>query len=75
MAAFARPYGVVRFFPGDVASGLDWNRFAVHGVSRVRAARSAADLERTLKELVAPLGPSLEEDRQRRALRSLSALA
>ena len=40
VAAFARLYGVVRFFyPSDAAAELDWNRFAVHGVGRVRAAR------------------------------------
>jgi hypothetical protein len=61
VSAFAHLYGVLRFFyPSDTAAGLDWNRFAVHGVSRVRAARSPADLERTLKQLVAPLGPGVE---------------
>jgi Peptidase family S41 len=61
VAAFARLYGVVRFFyPSDAAAALDWNRFAVHGVSRARTARSAADLAAVLKELVDPLGPGLE---------------
>ena len=54
VAAFARLYGVVRFFyPSDAAAELDWNRFAVHGVARVRSARSATELETTLKQLVA----------------------
>ena len=49
VAAFARLYGVVRFFyPSDAAAELDWNRFAVHGVGRVRAARDAAELGATL---------------------------
>jgi hypothetical protein len=61
VSAFAHLYGVLRFFyPSDAAAGLDWNRFAVHGVSRVRAARSPADLERALNQLVAPLGPGVE---------------
>ena len=61
VAAFARLYGVVRFFyPGDAAAELDWNRFAVHGVSRVRVARNATELEVTLRHLIAPLGPGLE---------------
>jgi hypothetical protein len=61
VAALARLYGVVRFFyPSDAAADLDWNRFAVHGVSRARAARNAAELEATLTELVAPLGPGIE---------------
>jgi Peptidase family S41 len=61
VAAFARLFSVLRFFyPSDAAAGLDWNRFAVHGVSQARAARSPADLERALRELVAPLGPGVE---------------
>jgi hypothetical protein len=61
VAAFARLYGVARwFYPSDAAASLDWNRFAVHGVSRVRAARSSAELESTLEELFAPLGPGIE---------------
>ena len=61
VAAFARLYGVVRFFyPSDVAAELDWNRFAVHGVARVRAARGSTELATALKRLVAPLGPGLE---------------
>jgi hypothetical protein len=61
VAAFARLYGVVRYFyPSDAAAGLDWNRFAVHGVARVRPAADAAALAGTLEELFAPLGPGLE---------------
>jgi hypothetical protein len=61
VAAFARLYGVVRFFyPSDAAARLDWNRFAVYGARRVREARSAAELESALEGLVAPLGPGIE---------------
>jgi len=61
VAAFARLYGVVRFFyPSDAAAELDWNRFAVQGVGRVRAARDAAELGATLQDLFAPLGPGIE---------------
>ena len=61
VAAFAHLYGVVRFFyPSDPAAELDWNRFAVHGVARVRAARDSRELESVLRQLVAALGPGLE---------------
>ena len=60
VAAFARLYGVVRYFyPGDAASSLDWNRFAVHGVKRVREAKDPRQLEATLQELFRPLGPGI----------------
>jgi len=60
VAAFARLYGVVRYFyPSDAAAALDWNRFAVHGVSHVRVASDLKGLETTLNRLVSPLGPGL----------------
>ena len=61
LVAFARLYGVARYFyPGDAALSLDWNRFAVHGVQRVREARDPADLQARLRELFTPLGPGIE---------------
>jgi hypothetical protein len=47
VSAFARLYGVVRYFyPSDAASELDWQGFARLGVARARGAgrlRSARD--------------------------------
>jgi hypothetical protein len=61
VVAFARLYGVVRYFyPGDAATSLDWNGFAVLGASRVRPARDAAALESALEALFLPLGPGIE---------------
>jgi hypothetical protein len=52
---------VVRYFyPGDAATTLDWDRFAVHGVNRVRNAAGSAELQATLAELFTPLGPGIE---------------
>ena len=60
VATFARLYGVVRYFyPGDAAASLDWNRFAVHGVAQVLAARDTTGLTATLKNLFAPFGPGV----------------
>jgi Peptidase family S41 len=59
--AFARLYGVVRYFyPSDAAAALAWNRFAVHGVQKVRGTRTSTELESALKTLFAPLGPGIE---------------
>jgi hypothetical protein len=61
VAAFARLYGVVRYFyPSDAAAGLDWNRFAVLGVARVRTARDTPALAAALESLFDPLGPGIE---------------
>lgn len=61
VAAFARLYGVVRYFyPSDAAAGLDWNRFAVEGVKQTRAAADAKGLESALEKLFGPLGPGIE---------------
>jgi hypothetical protein len=60
VVALARMYGVVRYFyPSDAAASLDWNRFAVYGVSQVRAAADKNALEATLTALFSPLGPGL----------------
>ena len=59
--AFARLYGVVRYFyPSDAAASLDWNRFAVHGMKQVRGAGDGSALEATLLRLFSPLGPGIE---------------
>lgn len=61
VAAFARLYGVVRFFyPSDAAAALDWDRFAIDGVARVRTASDTAALASRLREMIAPLGPGIE---------------
>jgi hypothetical protein len=61
VATFVRLYGVVRYFyPSDAAAELNWDRFAVYGVSRVRPARDTAELALALKGLVSPLGPGIE---------------
>jgi hypothetical protein len=60
VAAFARLFGVARYFyPSDAAAALDWTRFAVHGVSQVRLAPDARSLETTLQALFGPLGPGI----------------
>jgi hypothetical protein len=64
LAAFARLYGVVRYFyPGDAGVAVSWNRFAVHGVARVRRVTDTATLETALRELFTPLGPGIEVGR------------
>jgi peptidase S41-like protein len=61
VAAFAQLYGVARFFyPGDAAASLDWDRFAVDGVARVRTAPDANELASRLRALFVPLGPGIE---------------
>ena len=57
VTAFARLYGVVRYFyPTDAAASLDWNYFAVHGVHQARVAPNVKELTAALKELFGPLG-------------------
>jgi hypothetical protein len=61
VAAFARLYGVARYFyPSDAAAGLDWDAFAIHGVTQARAAVDQRALEATLEALFGPLGPGIE---------------
>lgn len=56
VAAFARLYGVVRYYyPGDAVQGMKWNRFAVYGVSQVRAAHDSHALAASLRNLFDPV--------------------
>lgn len=60
LRAFARLYGLVRFFhPSDEAAATDWDAFAVHGVRQVRDAADRAELERRLEALFAPIAPTV----------------
>lgn len=68
--AFAKLYGYVRFFhPSDENEKIDWNRFAIHGVSKVRAAKTNAELTTTLRELFYPIAPTISLTKQDKATR------
>src|SRR5262245_9915224 len=61
LVAFARLFGVVRYFyPSDAAAALDWNQFAVAGARASRSATDAVSLQSTLQRLFAPLGTGIE---------------
>jgi len=61
LRAFAKVYGYVRFFhPSDEASAIDWDRFAVYGVTQVRKAASQKELLVTLESLFVPLAPTVQ---------------
>ena len=58
---FAKLYGYVRFFhPSDEASSIDWDRFAILGVGRVKDAPSPELLQERLVELFRPIAPTVE---------------
>ncbi len=60
LRAFARLYGVIRWFhPSDAAAAIDWDRFAVDGVRRVMDAPDAGGLRAVLDELFAPVAPTM----------------
>lgn len=61
VAAFARLYGVVRYFhPGDATQEVDWNRFAVYGVQQAQAAPDRAALGQILRELFMPIAAGVQ---------------
>lgn len=58
--AFARLYGVVRWFhPSDAAAATDWDRFAIEGVRRIMDVRDARSRRAALGELFAPIAPTV----------------
>ncbi|MDU5140976.1 MAG: S41 family peptidase [Paenibacillus dendritiformis] len=68
--AFAKLYGYVRFFhPSDENEMIDWNRFAIHGVIQVRAAKTKDELTTTLQKLFYPIAPTMKLTKQDNASR------
>jgi hypothetical protein len=60
LVAFTRLLGYVRYFhPSDAARDADWPALAIAGVTKVEAARDAADLARILTELFQPVAPTV----------------
>jgi C-terminal processing protease CtpA/Prc len=58
--AFARLYGVVRWFhPSDAAAAIDWDRFAAEGALRVLSAPDRDVLLARLEEVFAPVAPTV----------------
>lgn len=59
--AFAKMYGYVRFFhPSDEAASIDWDRFAVLGVIRIREAGASGDLLGAMNRLFTPIAPTVQ---------------
>jgi C-terminal processing protease CtpA/Prc len=60
LRAFARLYGVIRWFhPSDAAAAVDWDRLAVEGVRRVIEAPDPGALRTALDEIFTPIAPTV----------------
>ncbi len=61
LISFARLFGYVRYFyPGDMASRINWDKFAVYGVREILNIKDDKELAQTLTELFKPIAPLLE---------------
>ena len=61
LVAFTKLYGYVRFFhPSDEASTIDWDKFAIYGVGRVKAVKGLDELRRELEAIFLPIAPTLQ---------------
>jgi hypothetical protein len=59
--SFAKVYGYVRwFYPGDEAAQVNWNKFAVLGISKVETARNQKELKAILLDLFKPIAPAIQ---------------
>src|SRR5262249_50662861 len=60
LTAFARLYGYVRYFhPSDEAANADWDALLRAGVERVEDAQSPGALRDALRDVFAPVAPSV----------------
>lgn len=58
---FTKLYGYVKYFyPGDEAAALDWDRFGVYGIKKVKNAENSKELKKILEELFLPIAPALK---------------
>lgn len=61
LEAFSRLYGYIRFFhPSDEAQLIDWDKFAVYGMSIAENSANSTELMHNLNELFLPIAPSLK---------------
>jgi C-terminal processing protease CtpA/Prc len=60
LRAFSKLYGYVRYFhPSDEASQVDWEKFAIYGVEKVKTARNFEELRSILQQLFLPIAPTI----------------
>ena len=61
LADFAQLYGHIRFFhPSDEAQQIEWTRFVVHGVSKVKSQTDRGAVKRELETLFSPVAPTVQ---------------
>ena len=61
LRAFAKLYGYVKYFhPSDEASAIDWDKFAIYGVKKVKSAKDRGELRATLEDIFQPIGPTIQ---------------
>ncbi|WP_113651487.1 S41 family peptidase [Pedobacter namyangjuensis] len=59
--AFAKVYGYLKYFyPGDDATKIDWDKFAIYGAQKVENCKNDAELKNTLNSLVSELMPGVK---------------
>jgi C-terminal processing protease CtpA/Prc len=60
LTAFANLYGYVRFFyPGDKATKVDWDEFAIRAINEVEPSKTPAELANALIAIFAPVAPDV----------------
>jgi hypothetical protein len=61
LVAFTRLLGYVRhFYPGDEATNISWDRFAIEGVRSVEGCENPNALAGALNELFHPIAPAVQ---------------
>ncbi|MEO0463379.1 MAG: S41 family peptidase [Pseudomonadota bacterium] len=61
LAAFARLYGLVRWFhPSDEAFAADWDVVAISAIPAIERARNPGELAQALRAVFEPLAPTLQ---------------
>lgn len=61
LTSFAKLYGYIKYFhPSDESSSIDWDKFSVLGVNKIKNVKNDSELLYALKELFTPIAPTLQ---------------
>ena len=59
--AFAKVFGYVKYFhPSDESVQIDWDKFAIYGISQIENCKTEEEVIKTMDNLFKPIAPSIK---------------
>jgi hypothetical protein len=65
LRAFAKLYGYIRYFhPSDEAFQINWDKFVISGVEKVKTAADSQELGSILEAMFLPIAPTIQMEKR-----------